>query len=143
MDLDAVLLLDRDDGSDVNSDVEVTHDHEPPVDTQLEPIEEPEPIDPIAASQLREDGHKGYSPLQDKHSERQINLPEGFYEQPPLFNNAPDCDGGCSQYCVHNSGASDLRFDLPLLVFKLFFSDWIFELLARNTNAYAKLKGAG
>jgi hypothetical protein len=143
MDLDTVLLLDRDDGSDVNSDVEVTHDHEPPVDTQLEPIEEPEPIDPIAASQLREDGHKGYSPLQDKHSERQIHLPEGFYEQPPLFNNAPDCDGGCSQYCVHNSGASDLRFDLPLLVFKLFFSDWIFELLARNTNAYAELKGAG
>ena len=144
MDPDAVLILDRDDGSDVNSDVEITYDHEPPIDTQLlEPIEEPIPVDPTAASQLRKDGHTGYTPLQSKHSERQIHLPEGFYELPSLFTNAPDCDGGCSQYCVHSTGSSDLRFDLPLLVFKLFFSDWIFELLARNTNSYAQSKGAG
>jgi hypothetical protein len=123
MDPNSVILLDRDDASDVNSSVEATQStqYEPPIDSQ---IEEPVRIDPAAESELHTDGAKrsGYKPLQDKHSERQYHLPHRFDEQPRVFGSdtAKDpCVGGCDDKCIHatSSSSSDLRFDLPLLVF--------------------------
>lgn len=133
---DAVLLLDRDESSDLESDLDVTIEGAPrgrAVEVEEVPEgDEPIEIDPAAHAALKDDNHSGYTPLQGVHSERQIHLPEGFYEQPEL----------------HKAGAepaepSELRWDLPLLYFKLFFTEWVFEVLARNTNAYAASKDAG
>lgn len=44
---------------------------------------------------------------------------------------------------MRRGGEEGLRYDFVLLLFQLFFSDAVFEMLAVSTNAYAAFKGAG
>lgn len=90
-----------------------------------------------------------YVPLTGSHHSRQIYLPTDFYDvRMPL---KPDCCmdgcmyGGRTSYCRNHRTAenSEGRYDLPLLFFKLFFTDEVLAVLVANTNLYAASKGAG
>lgn len=116
---DAVLLLDRDESSDLESDLDIAIEGAPRGrNIEIEEVskgDEPIEIDPAVHTTLKDNNHTGYTPLQGVQSERQIHLPKGFYEQPELHRSPGDG--------AEPAEPSDLRYDLPLLYFKLFFTE--------------------
>jgi hypothetical protein len=94
--------------------------------------------------------------LKDKLHERQVHLPEGFFDQEPLhgaftcfLEKNPEPCTGCTADDVHGEAlepenvTQDYRWDLPFLFFSLFFDDDIFDDISRAANRYAEHKGAG
>jgi hypothetical protein len=147
--LDNVLNLDRDETSDIEDTAEFMATPGAGLRVTVEDAEEEEDIGEdytVQDLQLGEDIGE-YRPLEDQHREREIVLPAGFYDQPRKCSPPDACIRGCSKRCVHGSIApraeEKMRYDLPLLLFQLFFSDAVFEMLAAATNAYAAFKNAG
>ena len=111
---------------------------------------EHEELDPaLLRSRLDE---ASFVPLTGRPYKRKVLLPDAFYDRQGPGYIPRACVNGCS-YSSHNAGCArseesggedaEARWDLPLLFFKLFFSEEVFEQLAANTNAYAAAEGAG
>lgn len=86
--------------------------------------------------------HQEHTPLQGVHHERKVYLPGGLYEQPEIYPPLL-CVNGCTEKCGHGPVGGACRYGMPLLWSRLFFINSVFEMLARNTNAYAASKDAG
>lgn len=140
-DVDAVLDLDRDETSEID-DAEIainTAGYTAGLDEDEEAVED----HTIVEKDLQLGyNHNSYQPLLDKEHERAIRLPDGFFDQPQLIPPLR-CTIGCSEACDHRPVGGNSRYDMPLIWFKLFFTNAVFETLAINTNAYAASKDAG
>lgn len=154
-DVDSAMSFAEDETSDIEEGVEFSQmrGREPRgrdiEDEEGEELEGDDYIERLEPSALPNGLNiSGYQPLEGQSHSRKWFLPTGFYNQP--YSSIPAaCVSDCNQEgtglncaCSGVPLASDLRYDLPLLFFKLFFTKEVFEGLAANTNAYADFKDA-
>lgn len=154
---DSAMAFDRDDTSDIEDEVQIIREdgsHAQGADSEDDELSADADVSELSQSTVERAFHgvnlNGYTPHQDEHHEREIFLPANFYNQPdPLKPSSCDCQqSGRSDCCASRNegdgnGPQSVRFDLPLLFFKLFFSNAVFAVMAYNTNAYALLYNAG